>query len=55
MKHFLSILVLPDNIPITALFLAAIFFLWIAFRRAFRNDELTRSGQRGRILEEMED
>ena len=55
MEHFLSILVMPDNIPITALFLASIFFLWVALRQAFRNDRWIRMGEKERILEDEEE
>jgi len=51
--NFRSIVVKPDNVPITIMVLSVMFFLWVAFRRAALNDARISAGQP--LLEEDRD
>ena len=53
MEHFWAIISLPDNIPIVALLLAVLFFLYVALVQAFRNDRLIQEGREDEIYDEM--
>src|SRR5688572_28118819 len=48
-----SIIVKPDNVPITMMVISVMFFIWIAFRRAAIND--TRIEQGLPLMEEDKD
>jgi len=43
--QFVYILVKPDNIPIAGMLVLVLFFTWVAFRQALRNDRLIEEGQ----------
>jgi hypothetical protein len=53
MRHFLEILTIPDNIPITGLVVALIVFLYIAFKQALRNDKLLKEDKKEEMYKEM--
>lgn len=53
MRHFLEILTIPDNIPITGLIVALVVFLSIAFKQALRNDRLLKEGKKEEMYKEM--
>lgn len=53
LEQFILILTLPDNVPIIAMMLLVLFFTFVAFKQARRNDQLIEHGQRDRIIEEM--
>jgi YbbR domain-containing protein len=53
MKEFWAIISVPDNIPIVALLLAALFFVYVSFVQAFRNDRLIKEGREDEIYDEM--
>lgn len=53
MQNFWAIISVPDNIPIVALLLAALFFLYVAFVQAFRTDRLIKGGREDEIYDEM--
>ncbi len=53
LQQFLNILILADNIPIMGMLLLVLFFTYVAFKQARRNDQLIERGERDRIIEEM--
>ena len=53
--QFLHILTLPDNIPIVIMMVCVMFFTWLGFRQALRNDYLARQGRSEEILKEMQE
>ncbi len=42
-----------DNIPIAGMLILVLFFTYIGFKQARRNDQLIEKGRRERIVEEM--
>ncbi|HUA35460.1 MAG TPA: hypothetical protein VMA09_17760 [Candidatus Binataceae bacterium] len=52
-QQFLTILTQPDNVPIMAMMFLVLFFTYISFKQARRNDQLIERGQRDKIIEEM--
>jgi len=52
--QFLHILLQPDNIPIAGMLLLVLFFTWVGFRQALRNDRLIEQGREDEILKEMQ-
>ncbi len=55
MQHFLHIVSLPDNIPIVMMLVVVIFFTWLSFREARKNDQLTEEGKEAQIYRRMVD
>jgi hypothetical protein len=55
MRQFLAILFQPDNIPIAGMLLLVLFFTYLAFREARKNDELIAAGKRDDVLKEMQE
>ena len=53
MEQFLEVLLKPDNIPIVGMLFLVLFFTWIGFRQALRNDRLIEEGREDEILKEM--
>jgi hypothetical protein len=53
--QFLEIMLKPDNIPIVGLMVLVLFFTWLAFREARKNDQLIDEGRRDEILKEMQE
>jgi len=53
-RQFLHILLQPDNIPIAGMLLLVLFFTWVGFRQALRNDRLIEQGREDEILKEMQ-
>jgi hypothetical protein len=53
--QFLEIMLKPDNIPIVGLMFLVLFFTWLAFREARKNDQLIDEGRRDEILKEMQE
>ncbi len=53
LQQFLTILTQADNIPIMGMMLLVLFFTFVAFKQARRNDRLIERGERDRIIEEM--
>jgi len=53
LQQFLIILTSADNIPIMGMMLLVLFFTYLAFRQARRNDQLIAEGRRDQIIEEM--
>jgi hypothetical protein len=54
LHQFLSILLQPDNIPIAGMLVLVLFFTWVGFRQALRNDRLIEQGREDEILREMQ-
>jgi hypothetical protein len=55
LHQFLDILLKPDNIPIAGMLILVLFFTWVAFRQALRNDRLIEQGRGDEILKEMQE
>jgi hypothetical protein len=52
--QFLEILTKPDNIPIVFMMILVLFFTWLGFKQALRNDRLVEEGREDEILKEMQ-
>ena len=52
-QQFLEILTVPDNIPIIAMMILVLFFTYVSFKQARRNDQLIEHGMRDKVIEEM--
>ena len=52
--QFVDILVKPDNIPIVFMMVLVLFFTWLGFKQALRNDRLSEQGREDEILKEMQ-
>ena len=44
----------PDNIPIVFMLVLVLFFTWVGFKQALRNDRLIEQGREDEILKEMQ-
>ena len=55
LHQFLDILLKPDNIPIAGMLILVLFFTWVGFRQALRNDRLAEQGREDEILKEMQE
>ena len=53
-QQFLEVLTKADNIPIVGMLFLVLFFTWIGFKQALRNDRLIEQGRQDEILEEMQ-
>ena len=53
--QFVDILVKPDNIPIVFMMVLVMFFTWLGFKQALRNDRLEEQGRADEILKEMQE
>ncbi len=54
LDQFITIMFLPDNIPIVGLLFLVMFFTYLGFREARKNDQLTAEGRGDEILREMQ-
>ena len=52
--HFISIMLEPDNIPILGMLFLVLFFTYLGFREARKNDQLIAEGKRDEVLKEMQ-
>jgi hypothetical protein len=52
--QFVEILTKPDNIPIVFMMVLVLFFTWLGFKQALRNDRLVEQGREDEILKEMQ-
>lgn len=52
-QQFLQIVTKADNIPIAGMMILILFFTYIGFKQARRNDKLIERGRRDLIIEEM--
>lgn len=55
LDQFLTILTLPDNIPIVGMLVLVFFFTYLALREGRKNDELIAQGREDEVLERMQD
>ncbi len=55
LHQFLEILIKPDNIPIVGMLVLVLFFTWLGFKQALRNDRLEEQGRESEILKEMQE
>jgi hypothetical protein len=55
LHHFITILTLPDNIPIVGLMGLLFFFTYLGLREARKNDRLIEQNRGDEILERMQD
>jgi hypothetical protein len=53
--QFMTILTLPDNIPIVGMLVLVFFFTYLALREGRKNDQLEAQGRENEILERMQD
>jgi hypothetical protein len=53
LQQFLTIVSQPDNIPIGMMMILVLFFTYISFKQARRNDQLIEHGMRDRMIDEM--
>jgi hypothetical protein len=54
LDQFLEIMLKPDNIPIVGLMVLVLFFTWLSFREARKNDQLIEEGREDELLKEMQ-
>jgi hypothetical protein len=54
LHQFLGILTKPDNIPIVFMLVLVLFFTWVGFKQALRNDRLIEQGREEDVLKEMQ-
>lgn len=52
--QFLEMTFRPDNVPIVGMLFLVLFFTWLGFREARRNDELVAQGREDEILNDMQ-
>jgi hypothetical protein len=55
LDQFLSIMLQPDNIPIVGMMVLVLFFTYLGFREARKNDQLISEGKRDEVLKEMQE
>lgn len=53
LQQFLTIVSEADNIPIGAMLILVLFFTYVSFKQARRNDQLIEHGMRDKVIEEM--
>ncbi len=53
LQQFLEIATQADNIPIAGMMILVLFFTYIGFKQARRNDQLIDNGKRDKIVDEM--
>jgi len=54
LHQFVGIITKPDNIPIVFMLVLVLFFTWVGFKQALRNDYLIAQGREEDILKEMQ-
>jgi uncharacterized membrane protein len=54
LHQFLGIVTKADNIPIVFMLVLVLFFTWVGFKQALRNDHLIEQGRQDEILKEMQ-
>jgi hypothetical protein len=55
LKQFLTILTLPDNIPIVGMMFLVVWFTYLAMREGRKNDQLLAKGREDEILRRMQE
>jgi hypothetical protein len=54
LQQFLSIMFQPDNIPIVGMMFLVMWFTYLGFREARKNDQLIAEGREDEVLKEMQ-
>jgi hypothetical protein len=54
LEQFLTIMFLPDNIPIVGMMILVFWFTYLGFREARKNDQLIEEGREDEILRDMQ-
>jgi len=55
LHQFLSIMFQPDNIPIVGMMFLVLYFTYLGFREARKNDQLIAEGREDEILKGMQE
>jgi hypothetical protein len=55
LAQFFEMMVRPDNIPIVGMLFLVMWFTYLGFREARKNDELIAQGREDEILREMQE
>ncbi len=55
LDQFLQMMFLPDNIPIVGMLFLVMYFTYLAFREARKNDQLIAEGRRDEVLKKMQE
>ncbi|HYC22127.1 MAG TPA: hypothetical protein VEI94_05465 [Candidatus Bathyarchaeia archaeon] len=53
--QFVEIMLKPDNIPIIGMLFLVLWFTYLGFKQARRNDELIAQGREDEILRDMQE
>ena len=54
LEQFITIMFLPDNIPIVGMMILVFWFTYLGFREARKNDQLIEEGREDEILQDMQ-
>jgi len=54
LEQFMTIMFLPDNIPIVGMMILVFFFTYLGFREARKNDQLIEEGREDEVLRDMQ-
>jgi len=55
LQQFLSIMFQPDNIPIVGMMFLVMWFTYLGFREARKNDQLIAEGREDEVLKGMQE
>ncbi len=55
LQQFLSIMFQPDNIPIVGMMFLVMWFTYLGFREARKNDQLIAEGREDEVLKSMQE
>lgn len=55
LDQFVTILTLPDNIPIVGMLVLVFFFTYLALREGRKNDQLIAEGRQDEVLGRMQE
>jgi hypothetical protein len=55
LQQFVSIMFQPDNIPIVGMMFLVVWFTYLGFREARKNDQLIAEGREDEILKGMQE
>lgn len=54
LEQFITIMFLPDNIPIIGMMFLVFWFTYLGFREGRKNDQLIEEGRPEEVLKEMQ-
>jgi hypothetical protein len=55
LNQFISMMLLPDNIPIVGMMVLLFYFTYVGFREMRKNDQLIAQGKHDEVLKEMQE